>query len=133
MIDYEAMKKVPEKVFEVHNVVILRSNSNRLRLAMADPNNLAAIEEIQFLMDRSVEPVFAPAESIRKVLADYERHAEDARNQPESSSEAQDGDEHPLQSLPTDLLLRAFILSMVERGHTSVEAIMANAAKLEKG
>lgn len=133
MIDYEAMKKVPSKVFEVHNVVILRSGSGRLKLAMADPNNLAAIEEIQFLTDRSVEPVVAPEESIRKVLQDYERHVAEAANAPEPSPETGDEETHPFQALPTDILLRAFILAMVDRGQVSVDDIMAHAAKLEKG
>lgn len=132
MIDYEIMKKVPSKVFEVHNVVILRSGSGRLKLAMADPNNLSAIEEIQFLTDRSVEPVVAPEDAIRKVLQDYERHVEEAANAPEPSEELEE-EEHPFQALPTDVLLRAFILAMVDRGHTSVDEIMAHAAKLEKG
>ncbi|MDF1666559.1 MAG: hypothetical protein P1V97_32720 [Planctomycetota bacterium] len=133
MIDYEAMKKVPIKVFEVNNVVILKSGSGPLKLAMADPNNLSAIEEIQFLTDRSVEPVVAPEAAIRKVLQDYERHVEEAANAPEPSLDEEQTDEHPFVALPTDVLLRAFILAMVDRGHTSVEEIMAHAAKIEKG
>ena len=53
MIDHPTMKSVPYKVFEVHQVVPLRSESGRLKLAMTDPNNLSAIEEIQ-IPDRSL-------------------------------------------------------------------------------
>jgi hypothetical protein len=130
MIDYESMKKVPQKVFDNHNVVILRSKSGRLKLAMADTNNLAAIEEVQFLTDKSVEPVVASKEAINRALKNFEKHggSPPVAHEAEATSLAAE-----LQKLPTDLLLRAFVLSMIEREQLTIEELKANAAKIEQG
>src|SRR5581483_5922678 len=69
VVDIEALRTLPRALLEKHQVIPLRSDdSNTLVLAMSDPNNIAAIEEVQFLVRRMVEPAVAPKAAIRKAL-----------------------------------------------------------------
>lgn len=69
VLDYVALREIPRAVLEKHQVVPLRGeDGSSLVLAMADPNDLRAIEEIQFLVNRAVEPAVATKAAIRKTL-----------------------------------------------------------------
>lgn len=68
VIDFDALKTLPKDVLEKHQVIPLRSEGSHLVLAMSDPNDLRAIEEIQFLANRTVEPAVATKQAIRKAI-----------------------------------------------------------------
>ncbi|HZU96651.1 MAG TPA: type II secretion system protein GspE, partial [Planctomycetota bacterium] len=53
VVDVDALRTLPRALLEKHQVIPLRSDdTNTLVLAMSDPNNIAAIEEVQFLVRR---------------------------------------------------------------------------------
>ncbi len=70
-IDAEVLKLVPKEVAEKHRIVPLSRAGASLIVAMADPTNLHAIDDIKFLTALNVEPVVASETSIMATLERY--------------------------------------------------------------
>ncbi|HUT52447.1 MAG TPA: hypothetical protein VM658_03550 [bacterium] len=74
-ISPQTFEMVPEHVakkYEVVPVVVTGSgNKKTIVLAMSDPSDLRAIDEVQFLTGAKVEPVLATDSAISKVLQHY--------------------------------------------------------------
>jgi len=121
MVDPKLMEKIPRKVCEKHSVVPLRSAGHSVVLAMADPMDYQAIEEIQFLTNMTIEPVVAPKNAIRRALQQYDQMK--AAAEESAATETDSGGD--LDSLTTDQLLRAFIACMIEKQQLTVEELMA--------
>src|SRR6185312_17566358 len=58
-IDAEITKLVSKEVCEKHRIIPLSRSGSALVVAMADPTNLHAIDDIKFLTGFNVEPVVA--------------------------------------------------------------------------
>src|SRR6185369_9031853 len=56
----ELIRNFPLKLVKAHNVVPLKLEGNRLSLAMADPTDFKAIDEIGFVTGHIVQPYIAP-------------------------------------------------------------------------
>src|SRR5262245_61772439 len=69
-IDPEISKLVSKEVCEKHRIIPVSRNGTSLIVAMADPTNLHAIDDIKFLTGLNVEPVVA---SEAGILAAIER------------------------------------------------------------
>lgn len=63
-IDGELIKIIPKEMAEKHKVIPVARAGSSLIVAMADPTNLHAIDEIKFLTGLNVEPVIAAEGSI---------------------------------------------------------------------
>lgn len=59
---------IPEHICRRHHLVILKREGNRLTVAMADPVNCLAIDDIQLMTGFIVKPVKASADSIATTL-----------------------------------------------------------------
>ncbi len=129
MIDLEAGRALPRAVLEKHQVVPLKSDGGALVLAMADPNDLRAIEEIQFLANRAVEPAVAPKAAIRKALnqlPELLRHQEQKAQKSSIPAEKLKA----LKDLSVERLLRAYVVLQIEKGHLTVDELLTRAQKL---
>jgi len=67
-LDPAVLKLVSKEVCEKHKVVPLSRSGNALIVAMADPTNLHAIDDIKFLTSFNVEPVVASEGAIAAAL-----------------------------------------------------------------
>lgn len=129
VIDFDMVKTLGKETLEKHQVLPLKgSDSGSLVLAMADPNDLRAIEEIQFRANRSVEPAVTTKAAIRKTL----NQLPDLMKQAE---QRQGGRIPPdrlktLRSTPVDKLMRAYLVLQIENGNLSLEDLLARASKL---
>ena len=132
VVDLDALKILPRQLLEKHQVIPLRSDDpNTLVLAMSDPNNIGAMEEIQFLVRRMVEPAVAPKASIRKALNQLDDFLAAGHPKPAAHAAPAGGDKvRPLMALPIDKLLRAYILCQIDRGARSADELLARAEKL---
>jgi hypothetical protein len=130
VVDIDALRTLPRALLEKHQVIPLRSDdTNTLVLAMSDPNNIAAIEEVQFLVRRMVEPAVAPKAAIRKALNQIDEFL--TADKPKAAPAAALGDKaRVLATMPLDRLLRAFIMCQIERGALSADELIARAEKL---
>lgn len=129
VIDFDMIKTLGKETLDKHQVLPLRSeDASTVVLAMADPNDLRAIEEIQFRANRSVEPAVTTKAALRKALnqlPDLLRHHEQHKGGriPADRLKA-------LKSTPIDKLMRAYLVLQVEAGTLSLEDLLARASKL---
>ncbi len=70
-IDPEVLKLVPKDVCEKHRIIPLSRAGASLIVAMADPTNLHAIDDIKFLTAFNVEPVVASESAILAAVDRY--------------------------------------------------------------
>lgn len=70
-VSRELLHWFPRRLVEAFHVVPLKVEGNRLSLAMTDPTDFAAIEEIGFATGRVVQPFIAPDVHISRALARY--------------------------------------------------------------
>jgi type IV pilus assembly protein PilB len=67
-VDPEVIKLIPRDVAEKHQVLPINRAGSTLIVAMSDPSNIFAIDDIKFLTGYNVESVVASEESIRNAL-----------------------------------------------------------------
>ncbi|MCC6899245.1 MAG: Flp pilus assembly complex ATPase component TadA, partial [Polyangiaceae bacterium] len=70
-IDNEIIKLVSRDVCEKHKIIPVSRSGQSLIVAMADPTNLHAIDDIKFLTNYNVEPVVASETSVGNAIERY--------------------------------------------------------------
>ncbi len=70
-IEPEVIKLVGREVCEKHKILPVSRSGSSLIVAMADPTNLHAIDDIKFLTGYNVEPVVASESSIQTAIERY--------------------------------------------------------------
>src|SRR3954449_4415732 len=70
-IDQAVLKLVPREICEKHQVIPVRRNGPTLIVAMADPSNIYAIDELKFLTQYNIEPVVASESALEAALSRY--------------------------------------------------------------
>ncbi len=62
---------VADKLVEKHHVIPLHKRGNRLYIAVSDPTNFAALEDIKFQTGMATEPVLVEEDKLAKAIATY--------------------------------------------------------------
>ena len=70
-VDAEVIKLVSREVCEKHKILPISRSGSALIVAMADPTNLHAIDDIKFLTGYNVEPVVASETAIHAAIERY--------------------------------------------------------------
>jgi type IV pilus assembly protein PilB len=70
-VDPEVIQLIPEEVALKHTVLPVNRAGSTLILAVADPSNIFAIDDIKFLTGYNVEVVVASEESIKRAIDDH--------------------------------------------------------------
>ncbi|HKU39744.1 MAG TPA: type IV-A pilus assembly ATPase PilB [Polyangiales bacterium] len=70
-IDPEVLKLISQEMCERHKIIPVSRAGSALIVAMADPSNLHAIDDIKFTTGYNVEPVVASEGSITEAIAKY--------------------------------------------------------------
>src|SRR6201994_4712397 len=70
-IDTAVLKLVPREICEKHQVIPVRRNGPTLIVAMADPSNIYAIDELKFLTQYNIEPVVASEAGVEAAVSRY--------------------------------------------------------------
>jgi len=70
-IDPEIIKLIPEEVSRKHMAIPINRAGGTLIIAMADPSNIFAQDDIKFLTGYNIEVVVAPENSIKEVIEKY--------------------------------------------------------------
>ncbi len=63
-----AISLVKEELLRKHHVLPLHKRGNRLFVGIADPTDIAALEEIKFHTNLTVEPILVDADSLKRCL-----------------------------------------------------------------
>ena len=76
-IDTEVLKLVPATIAKKYEVLPVRRMGNSLALAMADPTNVFALDDISFMTNLQVLPLVASQSAIKKSIdRNYESKTE---------------------------------------------------------
>src|SRR6478752_6001304 len=70
-VEAAVLKLVPREICEKHQVIPVRRNGPTLIVAMADPANIYAIDELKFLTQYNIEPVVASESQLEAALSRY--------------------------------------------------------------
>jgi type IV pilus assembly protein PilB len=70
-VDDEVLKLIPKATAEKHQVVPVNRAGSSLIIAMSDPSNIFAIDDIKFLTGYNVEPVVASEQAIKEAIEKY--------------------------------------------------------------
>ncbi len=70
-IDPEIIKLVPKDVAEKHLVVPVNRAGSSLIVAMCDPSNIYAVDDLKFLTGYNIEPVVSSEPAIREAIEKY--------------------------------------------------------------
>lgn len=89
-IEPDVLKLVSREVCEKHKVMPIARSGSSLRVAMSDPTNLAALDDIKFLTGYNVDPVVASETSIHGAI---ERNYASGPNYEQVMAEFDIGDE----------------------------------------
>src|SRR6266436_3718956 len=71
MVDPAALKLVPYELCKKHRLIPVRRVDNNLIVAMADPSNLHAIDELRFVTQFAIVPVGASEVALEAALPRY--------------------------------------------------------------
>jgi type IV pilus assembly protein PilB len=67
-IDPNVIKLIPAEIAQKHQIIPINRTGNVLTVAMADPSNIFAIDDIKFMTGFKVEPVVAAETSIKNAI-----------------------------------------------------------------
>ncbi len=70
-IDPEVVKLIPEDVAQKYQVLAVERTGSTLVVAMADPSNIFAIDDVKFITGYNVEPVVASEAAIKSAIEKY--------------------------------------------------------------
>jgi type IV pilus assembly protein PilB len=70
-IDPLVLKLIPKEICEKHQVIPVKRNGATLIVAMADPSNIYAIDELKFLTQYNIDPVVTSEAAIEACLGKY--------------------------------------------------------------
>jgi type IV pilus assembly protein PilB len=70
-IDPAVLKLIPREICEKHQVIPVRRNGPTLIVAMADPSNIYAIDELKFLTQYNIEHAVASEGMLEQALSRY--------------------------------------------------------------
>ena len=87
--DPDVLKLVPEQIAKKHGVLPIKRMGNTLTLAMADPTNVFALDDVGFMTGLQIQPVVASEAAIRKA---FERLYETGANVTDMMSQLEEAD-----------------------------------------
>ncbi|OGP61284.1 MAG: type II secretion system protein GspE [Deltaproteobacteria bacterium RBG_13_61_14] len=70
-IEDQVVRLIPEEVAQKHQVIAINRAGSTLIVAMADPSNIFAIDDIKFLTGYNIEVVVAPENAIKEAIDRY--------------------------------------------------------------
>jgi type II secretory ATPase GspE/PulE/Tfp pilus assembly ATPase PilB-like protein len=92
-VDPELIQLIPRHVAERHGVVPLARDNGALVLAIANPNDVIALDEIRTLTGYPCRPIMFPQEQIREAIARYYAGEGDATSVAVPGAEGEDAEE----------------------------------------
>jgi len=122
VIPEDLMKRLPREVIEKHQVIPIHFANGILSLAMSDPTDFEAIEEVQFIGNCRVEVVMASRAQLTRTINDVFYDMKPAKA-PESApkSKAHDVDE---------AMAEALIPLLIDKGVITFEELRKKADEL---
>ena len=67
-VDEDVAKAIPQSVVQRYNAVPIRRSGNRLTVAMADPTNVFALDDIRLITGYEIDPILAAPDDINALM-----------------------------------------------------------------
>jgi type IV pilus assembly protein PilB len=80
-LDLLPPKIIDAKLMQSQRVIALAKRGNKMSVAISDPTNTQALDQIKFQTESSVEPVIVPHDALLKLLASLSKDAEQSLNE----------------------------------------------------
>lgn len=90
---------IPENIARRHQVIPIKKDGDTLKVAMTDPNNLVALEDIEITSGMKVEPMIGTSTEIKKAISQIYSLDEDTTDIIASLDDYQEKDEPELDRL----------------------------------
>jgi type IV pilus assembly protein PilB len=131
-IDQEVVKLVSREVCEKHKIILISRSGSTLVVAMSDPTNLHAIDDIKFLSGFNVEPVVASETAITSAIEQAynigpsydEVLSEFANEEVDFAIDADDVNvlelEKDAEGAPVVRLVNAILLNAIKKGASDI-------------
>jgi type II secretion system protein E len=115
-IDPGAARKIPAELALRHHILPLGVRGDALIVAVADPNDLYALDDIQRTAGQRIRPVVADAEELRRLVEEYYLH-HSIRESPEAVEEGLEVvvDKEDDLDVAQEMFGQAVIISFVNR------------------
>ena len=72
---------IDSKLMQAQRVIALAKRGNKMSVALSDPTNSQALDQIKFQSEASVEPVIVPHDALLALLANLSKSAEQSLNE----------------------------------------------------
>lgn len=117
-IDSDVARSIPKEVAKKHNLIPLNIKDDRIVVAMSDPFNVFAIDDLFFITQKKVEPVIATKSSIDRAIELYyskqatDKAIEDLKKEyytPVIDNRSDSGTEEDVQNAPAVRLTNSII------------------------
>ena len=137
-IEPEVLKLIPVQLAQKHDMLPISREGNILTVAMADPTNVLAVDDVEFMTNLQVHPVVASEAAIRKAI-DFFYHGPgwdvaemiaELEAQPTDASVAGEEEEfnkldlHELKESPDDApvvrLINMILVDAIRRGASDI-------------
>ena len=136
-ISEDVIKRIPVDVAQRYSIIPLSRTGSTLTVAIADPTNIYALDDLKFITNLNIEPVVASEYSIRKAIEKYyeteaamelRKVMEDLAEIDEEELEViEDDDELDIESLeassveaPVVRLVNSILTDAVRRGASDI-------------
>ncbi|MCF8009769.1 MAG: Flp pilus assembly complex ATPase component TadA [Clostridiales bacterium] len=125
-VDHAAARLIPENLARRHVVIPVKAEKGTVLLAMEDPLNQVAIQDVRLLVQKQVKPLLAPRDDIvsgiDKVFsrATAARAAEDFSQSQASMLEGLDDAAPDINSAPVVKMVRSLLENAVQSGASDV-------------
>lgn len=118
-IDSEVARLIPKEVAKKHTVIPVYKKDGVLYVAIADPRNMNALDDIRVITQLPVRSMIAPARDIEEAIEVYfslqmsERAIEDLKRDWTFETETEDSDDSDIQNAPSVRLANSIITQAV--------------------
>jgi len=125
-LDPNLLMIIPEHVIRRHKVIPLKKEGKRLTVAMADPLNVVAIDDLRLVTGDEIEPVVATEKEIESViqkyfgLPDLERALQDFEVVESEALQLDQPEEDLANEAPIVRLLNSIIVGAIEEKASDV-------------
>lgn len=114
-IDAEAARQIPVEVAKKYMAIPIYERDGRLYVAMSDPRNMYALDDLRLITQKSLRPLLATRTEIEKAIEVYysqqtsERAIEDLKRDWTVAAEVSLGDDSEIQNAPAVRLANSII------------------------
>ncbi|PKM83472.1 MAG: type II secretion system protein GspE [Firmicutes bacterium HGW-Firmicutes-13] len=122
-IDPEAVKVIPADLAHKYNVIPIKKEKRKLTLAMSDPSNIIAIDDLAMVTGFEIEPVLASENAISRVIDQHFAFKDSLEKVYKSigASGALEGEEKELlDAAPIVQMVNSMIENAVSKGASDI-------------